>query len=104
MWGPAAKEGPKFPKSYGDTPNGSIMAFKVSETGAGVSLIPAWISRDLDPPAPPAIANGVVYALQQTEHTNQHPNNPEGHGRPVNGVPAPPKTNWASTAPHRTTP
>jgi hypothetical protein len=89
MWGAAAKEGPKFPKSYGDTPNGSIMAFTVSEAGAGVSLTPAWISRDLDPPAPPAIANGVVYALQQAEHTNQHPNNPEGHGRPVNGMPAP---------------
>ena len=31
----------------------------------------------------------MVYALQQAEHTSQHPNNPEGHGRSINGVPAP---------------
>jgi len=101
MWGPAAKDGPQFPKSYGDTPHGSIMAFKVSEAGSSVSLTPAWISRDLDPPAPPAIANGVVFALQQAEHTSQHPNNPEGHGRSINGVPAPTEQELGT---YRTTP
>ena len=29
-----------------------------------LSLTPAWISRDLVNPAPPAIANGVVFALE----------------------------------------
>lgn len=89
MWGPPAKDGPKYPLSYGDAPNGSIMAFKVLADGDGVKLEPAWISRDLNPPAPPVVANGVVYALQAAEHTNQHPNNPVGHGAPINGIPAP---------------
>ncbi len=89
MWGPPASDGPKYPLSYGDAPNGSIMAFKLAENGDGVTMTPAWISRDLSPPTPPVVANGVVYALQAAENTIQHPNNPEGHGRSVGGAPPP---------------
>jgi outer membrane protein assembly factor BamB len=89
MWGPPAKDGPKYPLSYGDAPDGSIMAFKIEADGDGVKMDPAWISRDLNPSAPPAVANGVVYALQAAEHTSQHPNNPEGHGRSLDGKPPP---------------
>ena len=32
-----------------------------------------------------AVANGVVYAVQTGEQTLQHPDNPEGHGRPLPG-------------------
>ena len=89
MWGPPAKDGPKYPLSYGDAPDGSIMAFKIVADGDAVKMDPMWISRDLNPSAPPAVANGVVYALQAAEHTNQHPNNPEGHGRTTDGKPPP---------------
>ena len=101
MWGPPAKEGPQYPLKYGDAPNGSIMAFKIAAQGDGIAMAPAWISRDLDPAAPPVVANGVLYALQAAEHTSQHPNNPEGHGRPVNGAPAPTETELGT---FRTTP
>jgi len=89
MWGPPAKDGPKYPISYGNAPDGSIMAFKILADGDGVTMDPAWISHDLNPPAPAVVANGVVYALQAAEHTSQHPNNPEGHGRSLDGKPPP---------------
>ena len=89
MWGPVAQNGPKYPLTYGATPDGSILAFRINVTPEGLRLDPAWASRNLDPPAPPVVANGVVYALQAAEHTSQHPNNPEGHGRPINGRAAP---------------
>lgn len=101
MWGPPAKDGPQFPVTHGAAPNGSIMAFKVVAADDGVAMIPAWISRDLDPPAPPVVANGVVYALQAAEHTSQHPNNPTGHGRPLNGGHVPTQTELGA---YRTTP
>lgn len=47
----------------GVTPHGGIVAFKVVEADGKLSLTPAWISRDMTNPAPPAIANGVVVAL-----------------------------------------
>lgn len=85
MWGPAAKDGPQFAHSYGDAPNGSIMAFQLSDAGDGVSLVPVWISRDMAVPDNIAIANGVVFAVQTGEQTIQHPDNPEGHGRTASG-------------------
>ena len=39
------------------------MAFKVEEKDGHLALTPAWVSRDLINPAPPAVANGVVFAL-----------------------------------------
>ncbi len=43
----------------GDAKNGSVVAFKVTESG----LQPAWASRDLTSPLPPTIVNGVVFAV-----------------------------------------
>jgi outer membrane protein assembly factor BamB len=65
-WVLASIAGPvaKFPGSNGPAPHGSIIAFKVSEQGGKLSLAPIWISRDLVNPAPPAIVNGVVFALE----------------------------------------
>jgi outer membrane protein assembly factor BamB len=54
----------KFAATNGPAPHGSIVAFKVEEKDGKMSLTPAWISRDLVNPAPPAIANGVVFALE----------------------------------------
>jgi outer membrane protein assembly factor BamB len=39
------------------------VAFKVEEKDGHIVLTPGWISRDLKNPAPPVIANEVVFAL-----------------------------------------
>jgi len=85
MWGPAAK-GVNFPRRNGEAPHGSIMALRLSKEGA--ELVPQWISRDLNLPDNVAVANGLVFAVQTGEQAIQHPDNPEGHGRPINGRPA----------------
>ena len=56
--------GVTFASANGDAPHGSIVAFKVEEQDGHVQLTPAWKSRDLENPAPPVIANGIVYALE----------------------------------------
>ena len=86
VWGPPSKNAPRFPNSYGDAPNGSIMAFRVSADGDKPSLAPAWISRDMHVPDPPVVANGVVFAIQTGENTVQNPGRPGGD---VTGPPAP---------------
>jgi outer membrane protein assembly factor BamB len=53
----------KFATTNGPAPHGSIVAFKVEEKDGHPVLTPSWISGDLKNPAPPAIANGVVFAL-----------------------------------------
>src|SRR5436309_459854 len=75
MWGRPSKTAPPFTFSYGDAPKGSVMAFQVSGEGDKLSLIPTWISRDMQVPDPPVVANGVVYAIQTGENTvqNQRP-------------------------------
>ena len=37
--------------------------FKVQDRDGKRTLEPAWVSRDLQSPVPPVIANGVVFAL-----------------------------------------
>jgi outer membrane protein assembly factor BamB len=61
----------KAPITNGPTPNGFIVAFKLQEEGGKIMLTPGWISRDLDSPLPPVIANGVVFALSAGEFTRQ---------------------------------
>jgi outer membrane protein assembly factor BamB len=69
LWLLASLSGPvdpgvKFAVDNGPSPHGSIVAFKVEDKDGKMSLTPGWISRDLVNPAPPAIANGVVFALE----------------------------------------
>ena len=61
----------KFPAAYGDTPNGSVMAFKVQVQDDKPALVPAWMSRDLCYPEPPIIAGGMVFALSNGEFVRQ---------------------------------
>jgi hypothetical protein len=71
-WGaphPAAL--PTFPISNGDASTGSIMAFRVESNGSSPVLKPAWISRGLNVPEPPIVANGVVLALSSGEDVRQ---------------------------------
>ena len=73
MQGPPSKGAPKFKYTYGNAEQGSIMAFEVRidpDKGKPV-LNPVWISRDMHAPDPPAVANGVVYALQTGKNATE---------------------------------
>jgi len=60
------------------------VAFKVQDDKNGnPTLVPAWVSCDMISPAPPVIANGVVFALATGEYTVQG-----GADRLTNSVPA----------------
>ncbi len=64
MQGPPAQQAvPKFQYSYGPVENGSIMAFKVVQQDDKPAAVPVWMSRNLELPAQPAIANGVIFGL-----------------------------------------
>jgi outer membrane protein assembly factor BamB len=71
MWGAPSKASPKFEYSYGAVEKGSVMAFKLAVQDGKPTLIPAWMSRDMHVPEPPAIANGVVYVIATGENTRQ---------------------------------
>ena len=77
MWGPPHSK-MRFPITNGQTANGAIVAFKVTEQSGKPVLTPAWISRDLIAPAPPVVANGVVFALSSGEFTRQANENQGG--------------------------
>ena len=69
--GAADSNAPAFAHANGPAPNGSIMAFKVEEKDGKPMLTPQWISRDMNLPDPPIIANGVVYAVSTGEFARQ---------------------------------
>lgn len=77
VWGPLHRNF-KFPVTNGEVPHGSIAAFKVEEKDGKTVLAPAWVSRDLIIPAPPVIANGVVFALSSGEYVRQANDNQGG--------------------------
>jgi outer membrane protein assembly factor BamB len=60
-----------FPKSYGPTPHGGVIALKVTEKNGNPELEPAWMSRDMLTAEPPVIVNGVVLVLAGGEFTGQ---------------------------------
>ncbi len=71
-WGPPHSKAPAFPTTNGPASNGSIMAFKVEDGKDGQpTLVPAWISRDMNVPEPPIIANGIVFAISSGEFVRQ---------------------------------
>jgi outer membrane protein assembly factor BamB len=70
VWGPKHPAF-KFPLNNGEANVGAIAAFKVEERDGKPILSPAWISRNLITPAPPAIANGIVFALSTGEWVRQ---------------------------------
>jgi outer membrane protein assembly factor BamB len=72
VWGRLAKTAPPFPITNGDTPHGSILAFKVRNSASGKpTLEPGWISTDMNLPDAPAVSNGVLYALATGENPRQ---------------------------------
>jgi outer membrane protein assembly factor BamB len=66
--GPVAVE---FPIKYGPTPNGGVIALKLTDAGGKMELTPAWLSRDMMSAEPPVVANGVVFVLAAGEFTGQ---------------------------------
>jgi PQQ-like domain len=60
-----------FPISYGATPNGGVIAMKLTDQSGKMELAPAWVSRDMMSAEPPVVANGVVYVLAAGEFTAQ---------------------------------
>lgn len=69
-WGPPHPTA-TFPITNGDASHGSIMAFRLEIKEKLPVLAPAWISRDMNVPEPPIVANGVVYALSSGEDVRQ---------------------------------
>jgi outer membrane protein assembly factor BamB len=65
-WIAAATGGPlpgdaKVGQANGTLKSGGIVAFRLS--GEGVTLEPAWTSRDVERPGAPIVLNGVVFAV-----------------------------------------
>jgi outer membrane protein assembly factor BamB len=61
----------KFPITYGDAPNGGIIAMKLDDKSGKPVLDPAWLSTDMLTAEPPVIVNGVVFTLAGGEFTGQ---------------------------------
>jgi outer membrane protein assembly factor BamB len=70
-WGPLASKAEPFPVSNGPSPDGSIMAFKVDEKDGKPFLTPAWMSRNMNVPEPPIIANGLIFVVSNGENVMQ---------------------------------
>jgi outer membrane protein assembly factor BamB len=77
IWG-AVNPSVKFAGVNGDAPHGGIAAFKVEDKDGKTVLTPAWVSRDMINPAPPVVANGVVFALSSGEYVRQADENQGG--------------------------
>ncbi len=73
LYGAASESAPEFPIGHGDTPDGSVMAFKVVPHGETTkpALEPVWVSANFKVPDPVAIANGVVFVLETGENPDQ---------------------------------
>jgi outer membrane protein assembly factor BamB len=63
--------GVDFPKTYGPTPTGGIIALKVQEKDGKAELAPVWRSVNMTTSEPPVVVNGVVLVLAGGEYTGQ---------------------------------
>ena len=68
--GPPAA-GLKFPREYGETPNGSVMAFKVELKDGKPVLTPAWNSVNMGVPTPSIVAIGMIFVLADGDNPAQ---------------------------------
>lgn len=62
VWGELGAE-VKAPADNGEVKTGAIVAFKLQDTDGKPTLTLAWVSRNISSPAPPVMAQGVVFAL-----------------------------------------
>jgi hypothetical protein len=70
-WGPQASVSDPFEKTYGETPDGSIMGFRLDVADGKPVLKNAWRSRNMAMAEPPVIVNGIVFAVSSGENVNQ---------------------------------
>jgi len=70
FWGPK-HPGFAAPIEHGQVVKGAIAAFTLKETGGGLELAPAWISRNINQADPVVIANGVVFGFGNGEDATQ---------------------------------
>jgi len=78
-YGPPAKDTVgMFKKDHGPSVNGQLMAFTVEGTGAKPTLVPQWVSADLDLPGVAVVVNGVVLVVSSGDRAS---NTFEGGGR-----------------------
>src|SRR5262245_21460310 len=62
-----------FASGNGEVKSGAIVAFEVAEENGAPTLRPRWVSRDMVSPLPPAIVNGVIFALSSGEDRSSDP-------------------------------
>ena len=60
-----------FPVTDGPTPNGGIIAMKITGEGEQPRVTPAWLSHDMNTAEPPVVINGVVLTIAGGEYTLQ---------------------------------
>jgi hypothetical protein len=60
--GPPAT-GVSFQNTYGDTPDGSVMAFRVGSKAGKPALTPAWSSVNMKAPTPSIYTNGMIFVV-----------------------------------------
>lgn len=70
FWGPKHSKW-KAPIENGPVKYGAIAAFKVEDKAGKYTLVPAWLSRDMNRAEPPVIANGIIFAYGNGEDTDQ---------------------------------
>jgi outer membrane protein assembly factor BamB len=70
IWGPPHSAF-KAPVEYGAVNDGAIVAFRLEEKAGKLTLVPAWISQNMNWAEPPVIANGIVFAYGNGEDTTQ---------------------------------
>jgi hypothetical protein len=66
--GGAPSNATAFGLTNGAVTNGAIVAYKIADQNDALSLQPMWTSRDMLSPAPPALVNGVVFAISSGEY------------------------------------
>jgi outer membrane protein assembly factor BamB len=71
LWGPPGASAKFAAASDRVAPHGSVAAFKMEESNGQPILTPQWVSRDMLAPAPPATANGLVFALSTGESARE---------------------------------
>jgi outer membrane protein assembly factor BamB len=57
-----------FGVTNGAVTNGAIVAYRIIDQNGTPTLQPAWVSRDMMSPAPPAIVSGIVFAVSSGEY------------------------------------
>jgi hypothetical protein len=78
VWGQLNAE-LKAPADNGEVKTGAIVAFKLEETDGKPSLTLAWVSRNMSSPAPPVVAQGVVFAVSNGESGRKAKKNGTDH-------------------------